>query len=1096
MIYFIYGPSGSGKTHAIFSQLRTAIENKKRAFVLVPEQETVAVERKILEIFPPDAQLGLEVLNFSRLCNRIFRTFGGLSYDVASNPTKALLMWNNLRELSPLLEEYKFSDVYDFSLVEKMMSAAKELKAYNVSPQKLDASGEKIDKSSALYPKLRDISLIYAAYVNRLHDQFSDSADDISIAVDMLKEHNFFKGANVYIDSFAGYTEQEFDMISKIFSLADNVYITLGLPSPDASDIHFESLRATDKKLKKLLSGKAHEDIVLSENQRTESHQLKYLAENIWRFEAEPDCNTEGVADVFSYICETPYSEAELVASEISRLAFEGMRYSDIAIIARDADSYRGILDVALKKYNIPFFMSEKTDLINKPLSKFILSALKIKESGWRAQNVIAHLKSGFSDIDQFDIDLFEDYVYTWKINGNKFFEPYWTMNPDGFSGRISERGKRILSVANSVREKIVTELSLFFAKLDAADNVADMCRATVEFLQDANITEKVKAQYERDLEYGNKKAAAEDLQLYSLSLEILYQLSAALGEERLSPSEFSAALTLMFSCADIGTIPTSADEVVIGSASMLRASDVKCAFIIGLNEGDFPRAVKDNGIFTDAERAALAEIDVKLSDGADIRSAEELYFIYRAVSLPRKSLILTAPAVSSTGKSKNTSIVFDRVEALLSVSPIKESSLSPIAKIWSPQTAREQFLKIKDQNDALLLNELFPSLASDVSAELPISQSECRASEDVIRRILGENMYLSSSRLESYVKCGFNYYCSYVLKLRESKRAVFELNNMGSFVHAVLELFLREITKDNKIDLSLSDEQINDLLERSIDSHLTELLGKDYAISNRTKHLFMRLKRLSLLLINNVIKEFKSSSFVPASFELSIGRGDDAIPPITFKLADGSTLSINGQIDRVDTYKEGEDVYVRVVDYKSGHKVFSLDEVREGLNMQMLIYLFSICKSDSPKTKAHLGCAEDGKLLPAGIQYLSSGIKTLSFDKFTSDEKIQNDIESNLKRTGLFLEDINILEAFNSQFDPAFIGGVKISDGVPSGKALASAEGFDMIYEELSDTIIKIAQSLRDGYADAKPLIRSSSPCNYCKMSSICRSAQKTFIK
>ena len=88
------------------------------------------------------------------------------------------------------------------------------------------------------------------------------------------------------------------------------------------------------------------------------------------------------------------------------------------------------------------------------------------------------------------------------------------------------------------------------------------------------------------------------------------------------------------------------------------------------------------------------------------------------------------------------------------------------------------------------------------------------------------------------------------------------------------------------------------------------------------------------------------------------------------------------------------------------------------------------------------------------------------------------------------------MLEAFNCNLDPAFIGGVKIADGVPSGKSLASAEGFDMIFDELSETIVKIAQSLRDGNADAKPLIRSGSPCNYCKMSSICRSAQKTFIK
>lgn len=1099
MIYFIYGASGYGKTSALLSYIEKDVNNDKKAFILVPEQETVAVERNILSVFPAKAQLNLEVLNFSRLCNQIFRTYGGLSYDVATKGIKSLLMWNNLRELSPLLEEYKFADVTDFSLTEKMLSAVKELKAYNIPPTKIEASSEKIPKDSALYSKIRDISLIYAAYTNKLSESFSDSSDDISHAVDILKENNFFAGTNVYIDSFVGYTEQELQMISRIFDLAENVYITVGIPTPYDASIHFESLKNTVLKLKKLVDGKACEEIFLTENHRTSSEELKYLEKNLWHFEAQKFVPSENSKrSIFLYLCETPYSEAELAASEISKLIRNGTKYSEIAIIVRDTEKYRGILDTTLEKYNIPFFMSEKTDLMTKPLAKYIFSALKIKETNWRLQNVISHLKTGFSDIDPYEIDIFEDYASTWNINGNRFFDEYWTMNPDGYSEMLTERGKRILKTANSVKERFIPRLSLYFARLDAAETVSEMCRATIDFLKDSRITEKVRELYAKNIEYGNKKAAAEDLQLYQITLDILYQFSSVMGEEKLNFSEFSAALALMFSESDIGTIPTAADEVIIGSASMLRTGKIKCAIILGLNEGEFPQAVKENGIFSDADKEILSGLDINLSADSNIRAVEELYFLYRSMTSPKDTLILTCSAASSSGKSQRPSVVFERINQLFGYKSQNEKTLSPLDRIWSREVAAEYYPKIRNSETGEIVKEVLSDIPNTnfiSRPDIPISQEECTVSKEIADKIFGERMLMSHSRLEKYVKCGFDYYCSYVLKLRENKKAVFQLNDMGSFVHAILERFMREITADGTLNLSLSDDEIEKVLERSITAYLTELLGESYAVSNRTKHLFLRLRKLSLFLIGNLMKEFKDSSFYPAYFELPIGfSGNCKIEALTFELNDGATVSLRGFVDRVDLYRQDGNVYVRVIDYKTGSKEFSLNDVRQGLNMQLLLYLFTICKTENQEVKKEFGCSDNGEILPAGIQYLSSNIKTVSFDEFLSDETINSKIEKNLNRTGLFLYDKDVLTAMNHDLNPDILSGVKVKNDEIMGKALASKESFDMIFDELSQTIIKIAQSMRDGVANPKPLIHSgSSPCNYCKMSALCRSAIKT---
>ncbi len=1096
MVHYIYGASGTGKTHTVMQYLAIDVKNGKKAFVIVPEQETVAVERNVVSTLPTSAQLSVEVLNFSRLCNRIFRTYGGISYNFATKSAKSLVMWNTLRELSPMLEEYSQKQPTDFSLTQKMMSAVSELKAYSVLPQKLEVTCDKLDATSSLRSKLRDISLIYSAYTSSLGELFDDTADDIGKAIDILKSNNPFEGANVYLDSFAGFTKQEFDFIARIAELCDELYITLPIPTPHDISIHLDSVKQTHVKLKRSLSSIPFDEIHLTENRRTNSAELQHLNKSLWNFNA-PAFSGEVCGDISVHICETPYSESDTVASEIRRAAMEGARFSEMAIILRNADKYRGILDVTLEKYGVPYFMSEKTDLMTKPLAKFLFSALAVKETNWRAQSVISHLKSGFSDVDSFDVDVFEDYVTTWNINGNKFFGERWTMNPDGYSASFTPRGESILSKANAVKEYIVPLLSLYFTKLDAASCVKDMCQATVEFLKDVRITEKVRAYCERALEGGDRKEADESMKLYSLTLNILYDLSLILGDASLTTEEFAAALQLMFTESDIGTIPTSADEVIVGSASMLRTDRIKYAFVMGLNEGEFPASVKDTGIFTDADKQILEELDLSLSADTSTKNSEELFFAYRALCSPKDKLHLSASLLSSEGNSQRQSLILDRIKKLFPTLKHKADSKRSYAdRVWNTELAKELYPFLKEGDNTQEIRRMIEEHDGDDlfvrRIDIPLSQKECTVSPDILNKIFAERLSLTQSRLEKYVLCGFDYYCTYVLGLRESKRAVFQLNDIGTFIHYILEMFMKEITVDGALHLTLTDDEIEAILQKTVSNYLCNLLGKDYALSNRTKHLFDRLNKLSFMIAKNLISEFKESDFYPTYFELKVGMDAEGIKALEFELKDGSTVTLRGIADRVDTYKKDGNVYIRVVDYKTGSKEFSFEDLKEGLNTQLLIYLFSICKAQDEKKKAELGCCEGGELLPAGIQYLSSDTKTVSVESFCDSDEVDSLIQNQFARSGLLLDDADLLSAINHELDPKILTGVKQSkDGTLSGKSLVSADGFEKIYGLLSETIIRVAESMREGKANAIPLHHGDkAACRYCKMKSICRAS------
>ena len=77
---FIFGASGAGKTEYLLQYfLKHAPENfRKNWFLIVPEQDTLAMQKKILahSANPGGGILNIDVLSFNRLAYRVFEEIG------------------------------------------------------------------------------------------------------------------------------------------------------------------------------------------------------------------------------------------------------------------------------------------------------------------------------------------------------------------------------------------------------------------------------------------------------------------------------------------------------------------------------------------------------------------------------------------------------------------------------------------------------------------------------------------------------------------------------------------------------------------------------------------------------------------------------------------------------------------------------------------------------------------------------------------------------------------------------------------------------------------------------------------------------------
>lgn len=1110
MIRFIYGPGGSGKTKRISELISADLAAGKRAYLLVPEQQAVITERQMADILPPCAPLYFEVLNFSRLANSVFRKYGGLSYKYANKGTKSLLMWRALSELSPFLQEYKSSGT-DCPSTPVMLAAYNELRAYAASPEQLGRISDKLPKDSSVRRKFGDISLACSFYEALLREKYADAADDLDKLAQMLETHDFFCGTNVYVDSFSSFTQQEYNILEQIFAKAENTTAAFLCDAPNGNQMHFSEVYDTCARLKSITArqGQTVAEEILPGNIRCGSAALIFAQKHLWKLDISKESVYTGeIEDAFCdgkvldkaariIECPDPFTEAEAVASDMLRRIQSGARYRHFAVIMRSSADYEGIIDAVFEKYRIPFFMSVSSDLESKPLIKLIYTALSICTGGWKQSDVISYIKTGLCGLTPEESDIFEFYTSVWRINGTLYTDgTEWNMNPDGYTSTLSERGADILSRVNDIRARLVRPLVKFFGSFNADATFESASRALIEFLSDIEVPSALSAAAKAAYADGDFARSSELVRLWNILSDSLDTAVEAIGSLNVTVATYQKLLRLMLSEVDISNIPTTADEVIIGSADLLRLGEVRHVYIIGAVEGKFPASLSDNGIFTDSDKRLLSDYGITLSADLAMRSSRELFFFYRSLCCASDSVTLTYPSAELSGSAQKPSFALNRIRFLLpDLKTINFDNIPLSDRLYEKETAFEYIPMLDGLPEGNALRRIYGADAYGQLklslTQLPLSQNKCVVSPQLANELFGDKISFTQSRLDSYVQCHFSYFCKYILQLKEHRSAEFDRGDIGNFIHYILERLVRELAHNN-------DTPLETLTDETIREYIKEVCPPGSKDSARLTHLFTRLRRTVMLIAEDLEGEFEQSSFTPKYFELHIDDDNENAPePLCFELSNNAKVMLYGVVDRVDTYKKGDDVYLRVVDYKTGVKDFSMADVKQGLHLQLLLYLFTLWKNGSEGFARSLGVGDGGSILPAGLLYYSAKPPEITMPNYTRDvESVKAKAAAELKRKGILLSDPDILRAMDSSLSGHYIPAKLNKNDTLGGSAVfMSADGMSGLYEEVRDIIVNISEHLCGGDASAVPVAGSDKkiPCDFCAMKPVCRVEAKS---
>lgn len=1108
MLHFLTGAAYSGKTKALNSLTQALCAAEKRVIFLVPEQQTAAVEADLLAFCGNRAGEFLEVLNFQRLPNRVFREIGGVAQTDVSQAKKALLVARILQEEVSNLDYYTKCRISS-DLIRELSAFFDELSRGGESAESLSALSEheKLSSESNLKKKLKDVSRLYEKYLAAYKELYGNSADEQLRLAESFSNPDageFFRGATVILDGFYDFTAPQYDLICRMTESASDVYLSL-LDSGTGDDLFFRSRAA-----KALLSARLKpsqyqtvtpEDLGVGAREGEIPKDLSFLCDHVLLSPAAPFDEVPEHIELASH--KTPYDEVCAVMRALCRLEAEGTSFSDCAILYRDRALYDPLVQELADQYAIPLYTDNGIALSSRPLARFFLSAARLAAGKLSAEDFLTLLSSDLCPLSHEAALHWERYVKTWSLSGDELIDPSpYTACVFGFTElRLPsqiEENDYVLETINREKQKLCRALSRLRKDFAAVSDCKGRVEVLFRFSEDCRIAETISERIDAMRNEGRFSDAAAEMGLFEACRRALEDLSETEGV--LSHAAFVELLNLAFSYAKIGALPSSPTSLAAGDVSFVRLKKVRHLFLLGLNADVFPTATAPANLLSARERSLLAALHEEdplfFAKSSEHAALCEYFLFYLACAVPTEKLHLSRHLQTLSGDNAEESIFLSRVRTLFPKLPERtgEEHAFPLvtAELY-------QYLVEMRESDDAFTEKARTAFEAHSARALPKDTETENEERDTLPKATENTIRISQAKLEAYAKCPYQYFLKYLLNLREEERAETNASLRGTLVHKVLENLLSPLADEGKsfhAELKKLDETS---VAREFSARRDELIQSGYHLTPSDEALLEDLKTSTTALLNSVQKELGAGNFRPSLFEATL---DGDLTPITLPLADGGVAKVSGTADRIDFYRDGVNTYARVVDYKSSGKDFDPKKVLNGLDTQLLLYLITLSEKGLPNKKK----GKNEKVLPAGAYYMQLILKAHSPTAAEKAKLAQGEALdfTTFSRDGLF---VNTPEAIEAMLPG---GDVEDADFAVSRKTktdketnstyadysavsgtMVSPEDYEIIKDHVLNYVKETAEDMRAGDVRREPLWDENETaigCEYCPYLAVCR--------
>ncbi|OLN23822.1 helicase-exonuclease AddAB subunit AddB [Domibacillus antri] len=1122
-LQFVVGRSGSGKTDRMIAEMKKHVlaDPEGRPIIyIVPEQMSFLSEYRLAADDDLGGIIRAQVYSFTRLAWRVLQEEGGMSRQHITPAGRNILIRKIIEENRDELAVFsKSADKTGFvSTVEGMLT---EFRQYLIKPSEMEEHRRTVP--AALADKLRDLQKIYTEFDQALAGKYTDSEDYMRLLAEKTGKSDYIREADIYIDGFHSFTPQEYDVIRSLLNRAQNVTIAItadqAFRHEDPEDIHL--FRLTGRTYHDLYKMAAEagvdvkEDLVINGHKRQKNEALIHLER---QFERRPAHKAEKSSGLTLIQAAGRRAEIEGAAREIRRLArTENYRYKQMAVLVRNGEEYRPIIETVFDDYEIPFFIDQKRPMLNHPLIELIRSSIEVISGSWGYEAVFRAVKTDL--LFSFDhpresmrrrMDLLENYVLAHGIYGDRWTNgERWTyrryMGLEFTGAAQTDEERAFENQLNEMKEEIAAPLYRLQKRLTRAKNALECCRALYQFIEELDIPKKMEQLAIEAEVRGELAAAAQHNQAWDALIGLLDEFTEAAGDEKMSAKKFAAVLDAGLEALEFSIVPPAADQVIVANPEKSRLAGIEAAFVIGMNDGVFPARQKEDGILDDEERAALISAGMNVAPGSKTRLMDEEFVAYRTLTIPASRLYVSWPIADSEGKTLQPSPYIKRLkelfeqpaEQLLANDPADLQAEEQLKYICHPEPTlsylTSQF-QLKKRGYPLhsfwwdaynfYVQSPLKRKAGHVLDSLYYENKTDPLDEKTGLHLYGTDMIASVSRMETFHSCAFSHFVRHGLKLRDRLVYRLEAPDIGDLFHGALKWMAEEVEKRGMKWPDLTPEQCRSFAESAVEELAPKLQNRILLSSNRYSYIQHKLEQIIARASIVLSDQAKASGFSPVGMELAFGPRSE-LPPLVFNLKNGARMSLAGRIDRVDKAEGAADTYLRVIDYKSGSRDMDMTEIYYGFAMQMLTYL------DIVLTHSPLLTGTEAR--PGGVLYFHVHNPYLNTKKFMTIEEIEKEIMKSFRMKGLVLGEDEAIHLMDEQLetgDSLIIPAGFKKDGTLSARSkTADDESFDTMRRHVRRLYEKAGNDIVSGAVDITPYrYNKKIPCTFCSYRQVCQ--------
>ena len=950
---------GAGKTQFALQQLCEVLETDgwPQVWVLLPNalQEQCLRQRLFERAGGRDLYFNLSFFRFNQLAQRLLQMSGSRSRMVGQAVRLGILrtLLNDLAQEDAL---QVFGGIADTpGLLRAIADFLDELQRNLVTPETFAAAAD-----SERDRELARIATRYRAYLSRHGYQDREGANWLArkALADVAVRRELARVDFLLVDGFDQFSPLQASTLMQLANCVRRSLITLPA-APGLEDGVGDRFRQTLTLLHKY-STQAPHVMSLPTRPQAQRQGLQQLVAKIFRHDAKPLPALEQLQLVEA---SGPAQEARALTRRIKELLLEtDAQPEDCLIVVRDWQRYARHLRAAGREHGVPLALQRGESLAEIPTILSLLKLLQLPAGDFPRQELLDVLNApcfALAGLGQEQVAQLERISRVRRLRaGREAWLAAVRASDYADSEALAQSLCDFMDAVTPPQEGDYLGLWRWLCRLCGLDADVNTDEYTLDMR--ACLPPEGSGQL-REREAAALTALDKLLFDRSRATQLAVQPNSA---AQLDFEFFMRELRAALAVTRLEVRASRAGGVLVAPASEARGLPQRHVFIPGLSAGIFPGQQPVDPLHLNSERKALAERGADL--GARPVTADDALF-FQLLGQARESLMITRPTVEN-GTPLVASHLWQELRKVCPEQPVTRIRRGAVASVQEAASVEEALVALAAQPDAAGSASLWRWLQLEHGALLAQVEHAGRVESSRLSRFIPFDRYsgiLSDERLITQVKlqlgpervwsatqlndlgaCRYRYFASRILELEELWQPETGLNalELGTLNHAILErvyseLENRELTiEPENLDSALqlldcSAQQVfkdaPQLLERPMD----ELWPWQQRIMRTRLEAFVRLDFFEN---SPVGKRLRGTGRRARWLERRFGHDDEdfSIP----LLVDGrpEELRLRGVIDRVDE----ADGRMLVLDYKSGSSPLSPDDLREGVNVQMLVYL------------------------------------------------------------------------------------------------------------------------------------------------------------